>query len=84
MRSVFSLITLFTNPPDDRDKVSESLDNLRTMMEFYGVPEPASIKIAPFYVDGDGWKSDKVDKVIDLIKDRSFFRRFSKQHLVSK
>ena len=36
IRSVFSVITLFTNS-DDREKVTDSLDNLRTMMDFYGV-----------------------------------------------
>lgn len=37
VRSVFALVTLFSIT--DRSKVSDSLDHLKTMMEFYGVPE---------------------------------------------
>ena len=36
IRSVFSLITLFT--VNDREKQAEQLDNLHTMMDFYGLP----------------------------------------------
>ena len=37
IRSVFSVITLFTN--QDRVKQGEQLDNLRTVMDFYGHPK---------------------------------------------
>lgn len=79
--SVFSLVTLFA--VTERSKVSDSLDNLQSMMDFYGIPTyEESDSIAPFYVEGDGWLSDKVELVISMIKNRHFFRRFSKSHLV--
>jgi hypothetical protein len=36
VRSVFSVITLFTN--NDRSKQTEQLENLKTVMDFYGKP----------------------------------------------
>ncbi len=49
VRSVFSIITLFTT--NDRDKKCEQLDNLATLMDFYGVPKYDSCdKIVPFYI----------------------------------
>ena len=77
IKSVFSLITLFTFP-EDRDKISEALDNLRTMMEFYGIPKKEKLSLAHFWVENDGWKSDKIDTVVDILRERSFFKRFSK------
>lgn len=82
VKSVFSLITLFTIT--DRSKMGDTLDNLQTMMDFYGVPTyDQSASLASCYVSGDGWRSDKVELVVEAIKNRSFFQRFSKQHLVS-
>ncbi len=77
VKSVFALITLFTHP-EDRDKIGESLDNLKTMMEFYGVPKREKLSLAPYWVENDGWKSDKIEKVIEILRERSFFKRFSK------
>lgn len=34
------------------------------------------------YVSGDGWKSDKIEFVVESIKNRSFFSRFTKTHLL--
>ena len=36
VKSIFALITLFTNV--DRARLGDTLDNLQTMMDFYGVP----------------------------------------------
>jgi hypothetical protein len=42
IRSVFSIITLFTN--QDRVKQCEQLENLKTVMEFYGHAENEKIE----------------------------------------
>ncbi len=36
IRSIFSLITLFTL--NDKEKQNEQIDNLKTLMDFYGLP----------------------------------------------
>ena len=78
IRSVFSLITLFTL--NDKEKQSEQIDNLKTLMDFYGVP-PSQQPIAQYYVEADGWRSDRIDEVVKSLKNRSFFSRFSQQHI---
>ncbi|TNV73380.1 hypothetical protein FGO68_gene4626 [Halteria grandinella] len=81
VKCVFSLITLFTNV--DRSKVGDTLDSFQSIMEFYGVPNYSqSASLTSCYVLNDGWRSDKVELVIEAIKNRSFFQRFSKSHLL--
>jgi hypothetical protein len=76
IRSVFSVITLFTN--QDRSKQSEQLENLKTVMDFYSHPKYENQEsLIPWYVPNDGWKSDKIEQIIKAIKNRSFFGRFS-------
>ncbi len=47
-------------------------------MEFYKPKETITDPICPFYVQNDGWLTDKVDLVVNKLKDKSFFRRFNK------
>jgi len=73
IRSVFSLIALFTENCD-RSKLNDSLENFRTMMEFYGRPKyDHDDSLAKWWVKGDGWKSDKIEAVVHSLKNRSFF-----------
>jgi hypothetical protein len=82
VKSVFSIITLFTLT--DRTQLADTLENLHTMIDFYGMPTYSQNQlISPFYIQNDGWLSDKIETVISLLKDRSFFCRFSPSHLVT-
>lgn len=80
IRSIFSLITLFTL--NDKEKQNEQIDNLKTLMDFYGLPVYKNSQlISQYYIQNDGWKTDKIDEIVHSVKDRSFFCRFSKQHI---
>ena len=51
-------------------------------MDFYGLPSyKNSSLISQFYVQNDGWKTDRIEEIVHSLKDRSFFCRFSKQHI---
>ena len=64
--------------------MNDSLENFRTMMEFYGRPKyEHDDSLAKWWVKGDGWKNDKIETVVNSLKSRSFFQRFSTTHLVS-
>ena len=80
IRNVFGIISLFTM--SERQKLTDQLDSLQSLMEFYSPPAQAT-SIAQWYTPGDGWCSDKVSAVVKLLRNRSFFCRFSQSHLVS-
>ena len=68
----------------DRRKATDFLENFENVMDFYQPKNPVTDPICPFYIPNDGWITDKIDLVINKIKDKSFFKRFNKLQLVKE
>ena len=81
MKYVFGIVLLpFQN---DRRLTTDYVENFENLMEFYKPRNTILDPIAPLYVENDGWHSDKIDLVVNKIKDRSFFCRFNKIQIVT-
>lgn len=79
VKYVFGLIFLQNQPQRVKQ---DYVENLETVMDVYCDSPKLKVPISPFYIQGDGWITDKIDHVIRLLKDRSFFRRINKQQIV--
>lgn len=57
---------------------TDYVENFQNLMDFYEpkvtIPDP----LFDYYIQKDGWLTDKQDEVVNKLKDRSFFRRFNK------
>lgn len=76
VKYVFGIILLpFHN---DRRLTVDYVENFENLMEFYKPKETIKDPITLFYINNDGWLTDKVDLVVQKVKDKSFFLRFNK------
>lgn len=57
---------------------TDYVENFENLMEFYKPRNTILDPVVPLYIEGDGWLTDKIDLVVNKIKDRSFFCRFNK------
>ncbi|CDW75604.1 tpr repeat protein [Stylonychia lemnae] len=81
VKYVFGIILLpFQN---DRRLTTDYVENFENLMDFYQPRNTITDPICLYFVDGDGWKTDKVDLVVTKIKDRSFFKRFNRLQIKS-
>lgn len=62
VKYVFGIILLpFHN---DRRMTVDYVENFENLMEFYKPRNTIQDPICPFYIENDGWKTDKIDTVV--------------------
>ena len=52
---------------------------LAEALKLFGSSKKEGIKLSQYFVENDGWKTDKFDAVVKAVSQMSFFRRFSVQ-----
>ena len=75
IRSVFSLITLFTL--NDKEKQSEQIDNLKTLIDFYGVP-PSQQSVAQ--IPSDDGSKDGLSSPLPIARESSAYELDGSRH----
>jgi hypothetical protein len=67
---------------DDRKVTIDTVENLKSMIEFYGVGEPLDLISHIYDYTDNTW--DKVNEAIEYLSTLKFFNRFSENDLRKK
>lgn len=76
VKYVFGIVLL---PMQENKRLTvDYIENFENLMDFYAPKNTIPDPLLPFYVENDGWLTDKIDEIVNKIKFRSFFCRFTK------
>mmetsp|Transcript_23184 Transcript_23184/g.22681 ORF Transcript_23184/g.22681 Transcript_23184/m.22681 type:complete len:93 (+) Transcript_23184:644-922(+) len=63
---------------NERKTTLEYVENLESLMSFHQIKETIENSLLEFYVEGDGWRYDKIELALNRLKLKGFFNRFTK------